>query len=102
MRLRFVDADDEREAAFLAALALGPGAFPIDGGADAEGNFASLLGESGARPPLEPADIAEAVLHFHDAPATLIQQVLGRRRPDAAALLAAGLKSALKFGRLPD
>ena len=92
MRLKFVDAEDKREAAFLAALAL-----------DAEGGLAALLGESGEARTIGPADIAEAVLHFHGASPALMHAVLGRRRRgDADKLLAAGLKAALKFGRLPD
>jgi flagellar biosynthesis protein FlhF len=92
MRLRFVDVDDEREAAFLAAVALGPSGQPQDGAV------------KGERPALGAADIVEAVLRFHDAPADLVHKVLKhrQRRPDAARLLAAGLKSALSFTRLPE
>jgi flagellar biosynthesis protein FlhF len=96
MRLKFVDAEDQREAAFLAALASGAEIPPGDGG------IAALLGAAEPRA-IGPADIVEAVLHFNGAAPALIQAVLGRRRrgePDK--LLAAGLKSVLKFGRLPD
>ena len=97
MRLRFVDAEDEREAAFLAALALGAGLLPE------EGEISALLGEAGAGQAIGPADIVEAVLHFHGAGPALVQAVLGkRRRGEAASLLTAGLKAALKFARLPD
>jgi flagellar biosynthesis protein FlhF len=92
MRLRFVDAEDEREATFLAALAL-----------DAEGGLAALLGESGEAKAVGPADIVEAVLYFHSLSPALTQAVLGRRRRgEPEKLLAAGLKSALKFARLPE
>lgn len=88
MRLRFVGADDEREAAFLAALARGS-ATPLD--------HAAAPGR-----PLSSAEFAQAVLHFHDAPSALAQQALRGRRPDPARQIAAALKSALKFTRLPD
>jgi len=95
MRLKFADADDEREAAFLAAVAAGPAALPGAGIAFAEG---------GKRPVLGTADVVEAVLRFHGAPNALIHDVLKRRqrRPDPARLLAAGLKATLSFAPLPD
>jgi flagellar biosynthesis protein FlhF len=89
MRLRFLDTDDEREAAFLAALARGPAAL-----------HAAALGERRAA---GPAEIVEAVLRHHGAPAALIRHVLARRqrRPDPLRLLSAGLKASLSFARLP-
>jgi flagellar biosynthesis protein FlhF len=96
MRLKFIDAEAEREAAFLAALA--------DEGVDAEARLAALAGESGRRSAIAPADIVEAVLHFHGAPAALSHALLARktRRADPAKLLAAGLKAALNFAKLPE
>ncbi len=96
MRLKFVDAEDRREAAFLAALASGAEIPPGEDG------IAALLGAAEPRA-IGPADIVEAVLHFNGAAPALIQAVLGRRRRgEPAKLLAAGLKSALKFGKLPE
>jgi len=96
MRLKFIDADDEREAAFLAALASGAELPPGEDG------VAALLGAPEPRA-IGPADIVEAVLHFNGAAPALIQAVLGRRRRgEPRALLAAGLKAALKFGKLPE
>ena len=96
MRLRFGDTEDEREAALLAAL--------IDEGAEAKSRLAALVGEGGRRLAVSPADIVEAVLHFHGAPPALVHALLARktRRADPAKLLAAGLKSALSFARLPE
>jgi len=92
MRLKFVDAEDGREAAFLAALAV-----------DAEGGIAALLGAGGAARTIGPADIAEAVLHFHGVSPALMHAVLGRRRRgEPNKLLAAGLRAALEFDRLPE
>jgi flagellar biosynthesis protein FlhF len=93
MHLRFLNADTEGEAAFLAALRLDPSAESIDAAA-----FFDPADRRG------PASLVEAVLRYHDAPPELINRVLaGRRRgADPVRLLAAGLKSTLRFARLPE
>jgi flagellar biosynthesis protein FlhF len=103
MRLKFLDADDEREAAFLAAAALGPTALLVDDGGDGQGRFASLLADGVERPAAEVADFVERSLHYHDAPLDLVRRVLDRRQrqPDPTRLLTTGLKATLKFARLP-
>jgi|HubBroStandDraft_1064217.scaffolds.fasta_scaffold00038_36 flagellar biosynthesis protein FlhF len=60
--------------------------------------------EGGGRPAIDPADLVEAVLRYHDAPADLVRQVLACRRDrnDPALMLGSGLERALAFARLPD
>jgi flagellar biosynthesis protein FlhF len=92
MRLRLTGDEDEREAAFLAALARG---------SDESADPADQATHRKHRAP-SAADIVEAVLHFHDAPSGLVHRVLQCRGADPAGLLAVGLKAALKFCPLPE
>jgi flagellar biosynthesis protein FlhF len=95
MRLKFLDADDEREAVFLAALARDPAGIRV--GDDPEARFEVPSGAVGT------AEIVEAVLQYHGAPPTLIRNVIARRqrRADPLRLLSTGLKASLTFTRLP-
>ena len=104
MRLKFLPADDSREAAFRAALQLGPSAVLVANEANDDGNFAGLIDGDAERPALSSADVAEDVLNFHDAPPRLVYRLLERkvRKADAFHLLESGLKALLKFSTLPQ
>jgi flagellar biosynthesis protein FlhF len=103
MRLKFFDADNQYDAAFLAAGALGPMAMMVGDSANADGHFASILGEDEEVPAFDTAAMVEAVLYHHDAPSDLIHRVIAGRRsqPDPRGMLATGLRATLKFARLP-
>ncbi|HVJ52251.1 MAG TPA: hypothetical protein VM689_07305 [Aliidongia sp.] len=104
MRLKFFDAENQREAAFLAAGALGPSAILVEGaGGGADRPFASLVGEGAGPRDIDVAEHVETVLHYHGAPRELVQRALEGRKPqaDPRRLLATGLRAALSFARLP-
>ncbi len=103
MRLKFLEADLQHGNAQRADDMLGPTAILIGDRADIDSPFASILGDDEAMPTPGAADAAELVLRHHDISLSLLHRVLDGRRAlhDPRSLLAAGLRSALKFGRLP-
>jgi flagellar biosynthesis protein FlhF len=104
MRLKFLSAEDSREAAFRAAVQLGPSALLVDEEANADGNFASVIDGGAERPALSPMEVVEDALNFHDAPPRLVHRLIERkvRKGDALHLLESGLKALLKFSALPQ
>ncbi|GGF38048.1 hypothetical protein GCM10011611_50530 [Aliidongia dinghuensis] len=103
MRLKFLSADDPREAAFRAAVQLGPSAVLVENEANADGSFAGLIDGAAERPALDPIEVVEDALNFHDAPPRLVLRLIERkvRKADALHLLESGLKALLKFSALP-
>jgi flagellar biosynthesis protein FlhF len=104
MRLKFLPAEDSREAAFRAAVQLGPAALLVEDEANADGNFASVIDGDAERPALSPIEVVEDALNFHDAPPRLVHRLVERkvRKDDALHLLESGLKALLKFSALPQ
>jgi len=103
MRLKFLPAEDPREAAFTAAVHLGPAAVLVGDDANADGNFAGLVDNDALRPPMSSADVVEDALYFHDAPPRFVHRLIERkvRKSDSFHLLESGLKALLKFSPLP-
>jgi len=103
MRLKFLPAEDPREAAFTAAVQLGPAAVLVGDDANADGNFAGLVDNDAQRPPMSSADVVEDALYFHDAPPRFVHRLIERkvRKADSFHLLESGLKALLKFSALP-
>jgi len=103
MRLKFLPAEDPREAAFTAAVHLGPAAVLVGDDANADGNFAGLVDNDALRPPMSSADVVEDALYFHDAPPRFVHRLIERkvRKADSFHLLESGLKALLKFSPLP-
>jgi flagellar biosynthesis protein FlhF len=104
MRLKFLPADDPREAAFRAAVQLGPAAVLVAEEANADGNFAGLIDGDAHRQPMSSADVVEDALNFHDAPPRFVHRLIERkvRKADSFHLLESGLKALLKFQPLPQ
>jgi flagellar biosynthesis protein FlhF len=104
MRLKFLPADDSREAAFRAAVHLGPSAVLAGDDANGDGNFAGLIDGGARRLAMTSADVVEDALNFHDAPPRFVMRLLERkvRKADAFHLLESGLRALLKFTPLPQ
>ncbi|HEV2673849.1 MAG TPA: hypothetical protein VGV37_04860 [Aliidongia sp.] len=104
MRLKFLLAQDSREAAFRAAVQLGPSAVLVGDEANADGNFAGLIDGAAERPALSAIEVVEDALNFHDAPPRFVHRLIERkvRKGDALHLLESGLKALLKFSGLPQ
>jgi flagellar biosynthesis protein FlhF len=103
MRLRFVDAEDSSEAAFLAAVTLGPDAVVADATKDGDGRFASLTGDGRQNPTTTSEEVVEATLFHHLPSPVLIREILrdGPKESTPIKILAAGLKRRFKFENLP-
>jgi len=103
MRLKFLPADDPREAAFRAAVQLGPAAVLVAEDANADGDFAGIVDGDAPRQPMSSAEVVEDALRFHNAPPRFAHRLIERkvRQADSFHLLESGLKALLKFSPLP-
>jgi len=104
MRLKFLPAEDPREAAFRASVHLGPAAVLVGDDANADGHFAGIIDGDAPRAAVSSAAVVEDVLNFHDAPPRLVHRIVDRkvRKADSFHLLESGLKAFLKFQAMPQ